>query len=38
MELLRTTAKYIEIWDKLRSNTQDVNHFKSQMGHKELPN
>ena len=30
MELLRTTAKYIEIWAKLRSNTQDVNHFRSQ--------
>lgn len=38
MGLLRTTAKYIEIWVKLRSNTQDANYFKSQTGHKELPN
>lgn len=37
MELLRTTAKYIEIWAKLRSNTQDVNHFRSQSGHRKLP-
>lgn len=38
MELLRTTAKYIEIWAKVRSNIQDVNHFRSQTGHRELPN
>lgn len=37
MELLRTTAKYIEIWAKLRSNTQDVSHFRSQSGHRKLP-